>query len=368
MSTTDGDGMGRLPFSSGALASWVVGVTAVVLVPAFVAGPFTGLVPFLVFLPAFVAGMGTVRQTAFAWMWVLVVVVGVFAYRDELGGNPLSVLFVAGFGGLAVAASWYRTRKEEEIDRLRSAVAALQRRILRPLPLSTGQVEVDGLYWPVEEDSMVGGDVYEVVETRYGTRVLIADVQGKGMPAVGAAFAVLEMFRVTAYGEPDLSGLVGLLEDAVVRQNAFAEENGEPERFVTALVLDIDDTGEVRVVNCGHVPPHVLRGGRAGQVPLAEASVPLGLGGLIPEPRAVERFDLPPDAVLLLCTDGVTEARDPAGSFYPLEERLGGREGASPARVVRTLEADLRDFTASAPRDDIAVLALARRTAPGPSA
>lgn len=183
------------------LPTWLFAVTLVVVTAVVVGldtvfGTAVGLVPLLIFLPAIVAALGTIGQTAVASVWVFL---AVFLAAFQLGGGLVENLgaigFTAAFGVLSVLGCRYRIRREEEVHRLRSAAAALQRAIMSPLPLRTGQVIVDGLYHPVEEDSMVGGDMYEVAPSPYGTRVLIADVQGKGLPAIGEALAVVGAFR-----------------------------------------------------------------------------------------------------------------------------------------------------------------------------
>ncbi|MTE22254.1 SpoIIE family protein phosphatase [Streptomyces sp. TRM43335] len=344
------------------MASWLVVLTVLVVVSDYLSERGLGLTPLLVFLPAFVAGRGTVRQTALAAAWIVLVLVGLMAYDpfQTVSANLATVAFTLALGGLSVAGAWQRVRRDEEIHRLRSAAAALQRQILSPLPRLTDHLLVDGVYEPVEEDSRVGGDIYEVVASPYGTRVCIADVQGKGLPAIGTAFAVLGAFREAANREPDLIAVVDALENAVVRHNAFATRTGEPERFVTALVLDVDAGRWARVVDCGHIPPYVVHRERTGPLSPREVGVPLGLGPLAPEPRAVERFDLPDDAVLLLCTDGVTEARDSSGAFFPLEERLSRWAGAPPHRIATGLLDQLLDHTGGTPSDDIALLVLRR--------
>ncbi|WP_329416786.1 serine/threonine-protein phosphatase [Streptomyces sp. NBC_00704] len=80
----------------------------------------------------------------------------------------------------------------------------------------------------------MGGDAYEAGASPYGTRLLIGDVQGEGLPAVAAAFAVLGAFRETAQSEPTRTAVADALGAAVERHNAFAARSG-PERFVTAL-------------------------------------------------------------------------------------------------------------------------------------
>ncbi|SEH00693.1 Serine phosphatase RsbU, regulator of sigma subunit [Nonomuraea solani] len=337
-------------------------ITAVVAALDVTTGTAVRLWPLLIFLPAIVSGLGTVWQTAIASMWVVLVEGGIVAYLGgEVDDNLLAAGFTALFGVVSVIGCRYRVRREEEVRRLRSAAAALQRLIVRPLPLRTAEVLIDGLYQPVEEDTMVGGDMYDVAPSRHGTRVLIADVQGKGPPAIGTALAVLGSFREAAYREAALTDVVAALENSVVRQNGFATHTGEPERMVTALLLDIGPGQTVEAVDCGHIAPFVIHDGDVRQVDLGEPDVPLGLADLTTSRRRGARFTFPPGATLLLCTDGVTEARDPGGAFYPLEERLRAWARDPPANLAAALGDDLRAFTMTVPRDDIAILTLSRR-------
>ncbi|MEU6728991.1 PP2C family protein-serine/threonine phosphatase [Nonomuraea wenchangensis] len=339
-------------------------VTAALITLDALSGTAVRLLPLLVFLPSIASGLGNVRQTAFASVWVVLVMGGTLAYLGaDLDDNLLAAGFAALFGVAAVISCRYRVHREEEVYRLRSAAAALQRQIVRPLPLRSGDVVVDGLYQPVEEDAMVGGDMYEVAASPNGTRLLIADVQGKGLPAIGTALAVLGAFREAAYREPTLVGVVEAMESAVTRHNLGAGRGGEPERLVTALVLDIRRGPVVEAVNCGHIAPYIIHDGRAYQAALGEPAVPLGLAGLAPGPRAVAWFAFPTGATMLLCTDGVTEARDSAGSFYPLAARLRTWARHPPRRLAETVGADVRSFTGAPPRDDIAILTLTRTRA-----
>lgn len=361
--TTLSSGMPRRrPFpSTRAFLCWLVGLTLLILGLSWLTGTVVRLMPLLIFLPAFVAGVGTVRQTVAASCWVVAFVAAATTY---LGGgaqdNLLALGFTAAFGALSVFGCWHRIRREEEVYRLRSATAALQRQILRPLPLRTDEVVAEGLYQPVEEDSMVGGDIYEIMPSPFGTRVLIADVQGKGLPAIGTAFAVLGAFREAAYREARLVGVVDALEHAVLRHNVYAAQSGEPERFVTAVVLSIGAGREAQVVNCGHVPPYFIGHGHTGRVRLGDPSVPLGLSALSPTARTTGAFAFPWDATLFLCTDGVTEARNSRGDFYPLEDRLRSWTDVPASRVALTLRDDLSRFTGGDPRDDLAVLTVRR--------
>ncbi|KAB1144736.1 serine/threonine-protein phosphatase [Streptomyces luteolifulvus] len=363
--SSPGGGVRNLPWSPVVL--WLAGFTVALVLTGLLFGRETRLAPFLVVLPALIAGRGTVRQTAVASVWVTLIIIAslIDSPLETAGANLVVVVFAVVFNGLSVARAAQRIHREREIARLRSAAAALQRQLLRPFPLVTDELLVHGLYEPVEEDSRVGGDIYEVVASPYGSRVFIGDVQGKGLPAIGAAFAALSAFREAAMTEPTLTGVVDLLEEAVLRHNSFAEHVGERERFVTGLVLGIDSELEVQAVNCGHVPPLLLQGEHAGPPLREEPSVPLGLDSLAPAPRTVEWFAFPMDAALLLCTDGVTEARDPSGRFYPLEERAGDWGSVPAGEVAPTLYRQLQQHTAGARSDDTAVMVLRRRSATG---
>ncbi|MEU8772086.1 SpoIIE family protein phosphatase [Streptomyces sp. SID4928] len=324
------------------------------------------VVPLLVVVPALASVYCSLRQTIWIAVWITTVVVG---FRAGADGTFWDFVFGIGFAVLAcalgVAACAARIRHATEMARLRSAAVTLQRQILRPLPVGTDHVVAHGLYEPIEEDRFVGGDIYEVVESPYGTRVIIGDVQGKGLAAIGAGFAAIAAFREAAIREPTLTGVVEALEDAVVRHNVFSAQTGEAERFVTALVLGFDEGGRVEVVNCGHLPPRLLHGGRSSAVTLHRTYVPLGLAGLSRETRRTESFDFPPGATLLVVTDGVTEARDATGAFYPLDERIGAWAGHGPRELLDALHVDLEEFSGGVRRDDIAALALLRTPADG---
>ncbi|MFJ6614447.1 PP2C family protein-serine/threonine phosphatase [Streptomyces sp. NPDC091289] len=356
----------RSRIGNGALVCGLALLTVLVVFLDVRTGNDLRVVPLLVVVPALASVYCSLRQTIWVAVWITTVVVG---FRVGADGTFWDFVFGIGFAVLAcalgVAACAARIRHATEMARLRSAAVTLQRQILRPLPVVTDHVFAHGLYEPIEEDRFVGGDIYEVVESPYGTRVIIGDVQGKGLAAIGAGFAAIAAFREAAIREPTLTGVVEALEDAVVRHNVFSAQTGETERFVTALVLGFDGSGRVEAVNCGHLPPRLLHDGRTSAVTLHRTYVPLGLAGLSREARTTESFDFPRGATLLVVTDGVTEARDAAGDFYPLDERIGSWAGHGPRELLDALHVDLEDFSGGVRRDDVAALALRRATADG---
>ncbi|XUZ25261.1 PP2C family protein-serine/threonine phosphatase [Streptomyces sp. RMIT01] len=349
---------------NGALSGGLALLTLLVVLLDNTTGNDLRVVPLLVVVPALASVYCSLRQTIWVAVWITTVVVG---FRAGADGTFWDFVFGIGFAVLAcalgVAACAARIRHATEMARLRSAAVTLQRQILRPLPVVTDHVLAYGLYEPIEEDRFVGGDIYEVVESPHGTRVIIGDVQGKGLAAIGAGFAAISAFREAAIREPALTGVVQALEDAVVRHNEFSAQTGEAERFVTALVLGFDGGRRVETVNCGHLPPRMLHDGRASAVTLHRTSVPLGLAGLSREARTAESFDFPRGATLLAVTDGVTEARDADGAFYPLDERVAAWAGHGPRELLDALHGDLETFSGGIRRDDVAALALHRAPA-----
>jgi hypothetical protein len=348
--------------SNRASALWTVGATVVVLGTGWLLSSVPEFTGFLVVLPAIAAGIGTVRQTAWVATWTVAATTASIVKRPPPTSreNIALVLFAIAFGVFAVWLCHWRLTRVAQTARLRSAAIAMQRHLVRTLPQVTEEVLLAGVYEPMPEENLVGGDIYDIMETAYGTRVILADVEGKGLPALGAAMAVVGSFREAAHRESTLTGLVEALEQAVIRQNLYAAEAGEPQRFVTALVLDVDDGPEVQAVNCGHLPPYVFGPEGVQALELEGVSVPLGLADLVDEPRTVGWFPLGARETLLLFTDGLAESRARDGSFFPLEEHLAKLDGTAPAEIPAALWREARAFANGRQEDDIAVLALRR--------
>ncbi|MBF6050073.1 SpoIIE family protein phosphatase [Streptomyces sp. NRRL B-1677] len=295
-------------------------------------------------------------------------------------GNALMV-------GASIAVARLRRDAESLLERVRATGEAAQRALLRPLPLRTRSVVVDGFYVSSQREALVGGDLYEVVDTPYGTRVLIGDVRGKGLGTLGAGAAVLTAFREAAYHRRDLEGGVVAMEQGLYRYHRSAEYQarllperhaGRPEdvrmraaeEFVTALAFGTEEgpgdpgvNGHVPVVfvDCGHLAPFLIGpDGGVRELEPADAGLPLGLGDLAAVPRTVQRVALPPGCRVLACTDGVTEARSPDGGFYPLAERLGAWAALPTPQLLGRLRADLDAHTGGRLQDDVAVLVMER--------
>ncbi|AZQ32364.1 serine/threonine-protein phosphatase [Streptomyces cyaneochromogenes] len=274
-----------------------------------------------------------------------------------------------GIAGVALARQRERTR--QHLIRANSVAEAMQRTLLRPVPRRLGPVRAAGFYEAGEGGTLVGGDLYDVCETPFGVRAIIGDVRGKGLDAVQTVAAVLGSFRVSAHEWQSLSALAGRLELSIAR-NSPAGDDGDPELFVTALVLEFSpDGGEVRIADRGHPAP--LAVGPQGARRLVTApGLPLGLGALAPDGEDTTVHRLEPAEVLVLHTDGVSEARDADGVFYPVLERLGerfcGERPPDPETVVSFVRTDAERWSAQCTQpddDDRAVLALSLEAVTG---
>ncbi|GAA1244614.1 PP2C family protein-serine/threonine phosphatase [Kitasatospora nipponensis] len=268
----------------------------------------------------------------------------------------LSTLLAALAG---VMLSRQRTRQARHLIRARTVSEALQRTVLHPVPDRVGALRTAGLYRAAQADVPIGGDLYELCDTPFGTRVLLGDVRGKGLEAVRTVADLLGAFRATAHETAGLTELADLL-DRQVRRGAI--ERGDEELFVTAVLVQHEPGAPTtRVVSRGHLDPVLLTGGTVRSVS-CPPDLPLGLGHLREGGGApVTTVPLAAGQTLLLHTDGVTEARDRDGRFYPLADRLADRfQGGSPVapeQLVAFLGEDVRSFGGPA-TDDLAVLAL----------
>jgi serine phosphatase RsbU (regulator of sigma subunit) len=191
----------------------------------------------------------------------------------------------------------------------------------------------------------VAGDVFEALETPFGTRLLIGDVMGSGAPANETGRAVVSAWRELAVTEPTLAGIA-------VRLHTLIARSAHPERFVTALLATFGCCCEgVQLVCCGHPPPLLLRDGSASFVETFPAP-PLGLMDLADGwCSAVSTSFLAGDR-LLFYTDGVSEARDADGEYFPLSDRA--RQGAELKKDVLDYLLDrLREHIGHSQADDI---------------
>jgi hypothetical protein len=345
----------------------VVPLALIAAVPVF--DPFLPtsihLAPVLAVAPAVTATFASPRRTLLVGVLAVaaLVIAGMERSALDTEGVVAQLLSLAVLVGFLVFFCYLRERHEQELGRARSVSEAAQRVVLRPLPERAGPVSVASEYQPAERDTHLGGDLYALARTRSSTRLVIGDVRGKGLASISETATMLESFRAAARRQSSLPEMVAYLEGSV--QWGLAEFSGAEadvgERFVTAAVADIpDDEAVVRLVVCGHPPPLLLRKGEVTALAVSQAAPPLGLGALADCSYQQETFPFDQGDTLLLYTDGVTEARDKEGTFYPLAQRAAAWTSCAPTELISNIEADLRSYVPGPPADDMAMIAVRR--------
>lgn len=246
-----------------------------------------------------------------------------------------------------------RRAAEESGARARLLAQTLQESLIPPILPEIPGVEVAGVYRPAGRGDEVGGDFYDVFEVGPGDWAFaIGDVEGKGAHAAVVTGTVRHTLRAAAVrsGRTDVG--LELVNEVLVRQRAtvfcsvaYGRLRRDPGGRCTATVS-----------SAGHPLP--LLAGAGGVRTVGE---PGTLAGVLQTPRLeVSTVDLAPGDVLLLHTDGVTEARR-EGEFYG-EERLAALlsslRGQDAATIARRIGDEVVAFQNGLPADDIALTVL----------
>ncbi|MFE3649625.1 PP2C family protein-serine/threonine phosphatase [Streptomyces sp. NPDC059152] len=391
------------PDPSHALLLIPIGLIAAVCMVDALAPPDIHLGPLLVAAPALTAALAGPGPTAMIGTLAVAAQVSIGLARGALFTENLyaqiSSLIVV--SALVFLFTVVRERNERRLTRSRSVAAVAQQVLLRPLPARSGDLEIASLYLPAEEEAEMGGDLLAAARTAASTRLIIGDVRGKGLPAYSHAALILGAFRAAAHRQATLPRLARHLDGAVrwdtsqwrapaARPAADPADPADPaadgsptterpaprpapgpdldETFATVALFDIPDRRpELSTISCGHPPALLLRDGHARTLDPRCAALPIGLGALDgPQNYDIDTFPFHPGDLLLLYTDGVIEARNADGDFYPLTERAGAWSRSSPQYVLRRLREDLFAHTGGGLADDAAAVAV-RRLPPRPA-
>ncbi|MDQ4091870.1 MAG: SpoIIE family protein phosphatase [Actinomycetota bacterium] len=245
-----------------------------------------------------------------------------------------------------------KQRAEDSEARATALARTLQQTLIPPTPPAIPNLDVAAAYRPAGDGSEVGGDFYDVFQVSIGDWVVaIGDVCGKGVDAAVVTALVRYTLRAATVQHAEPSKALWTL-NGVLRQHNI-------DRFCTVLLLrlrqtDGDWTG---VVSCAGHPLPLLRQSNGTLQAVGKPGLVLGV---IDAPRLHDvQIRLLPGDMLLLYTDGITEAR--RGKDFYGEERLA----AAAARSVHSAEgltsailSEVLEFQADVPRDDIAVVTI----------
>jgi sigma-B regulation protein RsbU (phosphoserine phosphatase) len=154
----------------------------------------------------------------------------------------------------------------------------------------------------------IGGDFFDLVYTDGGLSLIVADVSGKGVSAAVVASILQGMlYSQLARGSS--------LPEMIAAVNRFLCDKVGGQKYATLVIARLLGSGEMELINCGHVPPLLISGGVITR--LEDGNLPVGL--VADAEFQASRLQLKPGDRLLLVTDGVTEAEDAEGEFFGME-------------------------------------------------
>src|SRR5580692_3997307 len=240
-----------------------------------------------------------------------------------------------------------RQRLEEQINIARTIQQALLPKNFRDYP----HLAVSGVNFPC---LAVGGDYFDVFSLGDNrTAFLLADVSGKGL---GAALC-------TNLLQGALSGMSLGTDPARVfnHVNRFLCDHAEIGRYATMFFGILDDQGHLEYINAGHPSPFLIRNGVAEDV-FTEGSYPVGL---VPEAEyTTVCLKLEPSDTLVLFSDVVTEAMDPAEQLFGVPRLKDVLMGSAPQTPLDELQRKVLDavenFARGASQADDLTLLLVR--------
>lgn len=196
----------------------------------------------------------------------------------------------------------------------------------------------------------VGGDFFDVVMTDRGLAVVVADVSGKGISAALLASILQGMIYSQLVANVPLA-------DIVSAANRFLCQKVMGQKYATVVICCLSSTGELEMVNCGHVRPVLVNDGQV--VRPKECNLPVGLLAMAQFESTKLKLDA--GGRLLLVTDGVTEAEDSSGEFFG-DERL--EQAAAAPQPFEMIFSSLRAYCGSTPlNDDCTILELCYKSA-----
>ena len=242
---------------------------------------------------------------------------------------------------VALAAEALRSYAEEHVIAL-----TLQRSLLPPSPPEIPGLAIAFRYLPASDQAEIGGDFYEALRWRDRVLVAIGDVQGHSLHAATVMGELRHALRAFVLEGHSPLAITGLVNEVLTRYH--------PGIIATLCLAVLDPaSGEVQIVNCGHMAPLLADGQGAGYI--GEGGLLLGLP--MHEPH-VETAFLPPGGTLLLMTDGLVEER---GVFLDvnLEKLRAAAQEASGADVQAFSNHLMSIF---GPREDDVAMVAVRRT------
>jgi len=226
--------------------------------------------------------------------------------------------------------------------------SVIQRGLLPSTASVNGSWKADFIYQPL---GPVSGDYCDIIQAGDELYFVLGDVSGKGMAASLLMSSLHAIFHT-------LIPLGIDLKQIMTRANALLVESSLSNQFATLVLGKADLSGNVEIVNAGHLPPLVIKNGMMGE--LNHAGLPLGM--FHETQFSISEVELNAGDSLLLFTDGVTECTNAAGAELGtcgLIDALGGGNWTDPASLISHCLETVEGHRGQAERfDDLTILAL----------
>jgi serine phosphatase RsbU (regulator of sigma subunit) len=275
----------------------------------------------------------------------------------EAGSDELAELAHC-FNGM-VADLRLASKRRHEALRLESELQVARAIQMGLLPSEKPRMEGWEAAFFCEPAKELGGDYYDWFPLGGGRcGFIVADVSGKGVPAALHMANLRNLFRFVSSGESEPA-------EVLKQVNAIFFSDLKSESFVTLIYGVLDPvSGRFTFANAGHDPLLWRRGAAEALVRLEGASFPVGIIGAGEFDAQVSQssVDLAPGDLLLLYTDGVTEAEDAQGVQFGLDGIGRCLAGPTAEEAVDSVREGLRAHLQGRPaEDDVTVMALWRR-------
>jgi sigma-B regulation protein RsbU (phosphoserine phosphatase) len=320
---------------------------------------YVGPVMFLLWFVGRWAGLLGAFASAAFWFWEDVLSPHAYPNKAAADWNiavrlVFLVLFVQAVAALKDALERERAAAQERLERDVRIAQEVQARLFPQKAPEVRGVECFGVCRPARS---VAGDYYDFLALDSGHMgIAVGDVSGKGLPAallMASLQGALRSLATMAEGGP-----ARLARDLNAQVHALTERN----RFVTFFWAVLDgETGGLSWVNAGHNPPFLLRASGAVER-LGSSGPPLGV--VADAAYREERTALAPSDLLVVFTDGVTEAEDASETEFGdarLEQLLRGSVALRANDVCRRVLDAVAAFEAGIEQhDDITVVAVRR--------
>ena len=269
--------------------------------------------------------------------------------------NEITAKFRAAQGNLV---------EQERLQKEMQVAQEIQQSLLpRHVPEIEGY-EIGALYRAAKE---VGGDYYDFLQVDERTvGVVVADVSGKGVPGSLVMTMIRTALRMEARGNRSAS-------DVMARMNTFVTEDMKKGMFVTMFYVVLDSVNRiVTYASAGHNPMILYRGESDATYFLKPKGIPVGIDApdadLFRRTISVERLTLMRGDMLVIYTDGITEAMNPGRDQFGEARLLGAikKYGHLTAQeFTEALDREIHEFTSGAlQNDDITLVAIKEKVQP----